>query len=132
MADVQEASVNFSAAAVTLTTTTEAVVISSPRIAVPRQSVTALILGMAQLTTGAATTTVTPRIRRGTAVGGALVGEANAITIGAAAGSNEQFFGFALEELAGLADVEYSLTLQQAAATGNGTVLAAFILVLLL
>lgn len=132
MADVQEAAVNFSAAAATLTTTTEAVVISAPRIAVPRQSVTAFIMAIAQLTTGAATTTVTPRIRRGTAIGSPLVGEANAITIGAAAGSSEQFYGFASEELALAADTEYSLTLQQAAATGNGTVLAAAILVLIL
>lgn len=132
MSDVQEASVNFSAAAVTLTTTTEGVVISAPRIAVVRQSMTALVLAIAQLTTGTGTTTVTPRIRRGAAVGDPLVGEANAITIGAAAGGNEQFVGFASEELALAAAVEYSLTLQQAAATGNGTVLAAAILVLLL
>ncbi len=132
MSDVQEASINFSGAAVTLTTTTEGVVISAPRVALVRGAMTAFILAIAQLTTGTATTTVTPRIRRGALVTDPLVGEANAITIGAAAGSNEQFFGFASEDLVGAASVEYSLTLQQASATGNGTVLAAAILVLLL
>lgn len=132
MADVQEAEVNFSATNVTLTTTTETLIISAARVAAVRQTVRALILAVAQLTTGAATTTVTPRIRRGALVTDPLVGEANAVTIGAAAGSTEQFFGFAFEELVAAGDVQYSLTLQQAAATGNGTVLAAAILVLLL
>jgi hypothetical protein len=132
MAEVQEASVNFSSANVTLVTTAETLIISAPRIAVPRQTVTALILALAQLTTGTATTGVTPQIRRGPLVTDPLVGEANVVTIGAAAGGTEQFFGFASEELVRLADVQYSLTLTQAAATGNGTALMAAILVLLL
>jgi hypothetical protein len=132
MAEVQEASVNFSTTDVTLVTTTETLIIVAPRIAVPRQTVTALILAIAQLGTGTATTTVTPRIRRGPALTDPLVGEANPITIGAAAGGVEQFFGFASEELVRLADVQYSFSLAQAAATGNGTAIAAAILVLLL
>jgi hypothetical protein len=132
MADVQEASVNVDVTNVTLVTTAETLIITSPRIAVTRRLVTAFVLAVAQLTTGAATTTVTPRIRRGPLVTDPLVGEANAVTLGAAAGSTEQFFGFASEELVGLADVQYSFTLAQAAATGNGTALQAAILVLLL
>jgi len=132
MAEVQEASVNFTSANVTLVTTAETLILTAPRIAVPRRSVTALILAIAQLTTGTATTGVTPRIRRGALVTDPLVSEANVVTIGAAVGSNEQFLAFASEELTGAADVEYSFTLTQAAATGNGTALAAAILVLLL
>src|SRR5918996_2650218 len=132
MADIQEASVNFSTTNVSLVTTAETVIISAPRIAVVRGSVSALILAFAQLTTGAATTTVTPRIRRGTAITDPLVGEANAVTLGAAAGSTEAFVAHAGEELTGIAGVEYSLTLQQAGATGNGAALQAAILVLLL
>lgn len=131
MSDVQEASFAASAANVTLVTTAETVIITADRAALVRRSMTAFVLAIAQLTTGTATTTVTPRIRRGPLVTDPLVGEANAITIGAAAGGNEQFFAFASEDLVGLADVQYSLTLQQAAATGNGTALAAAILVLL-
>lgn len=132
MADVQEASVNFSTANVTLVTTAETVIISAPRVAVPRQTVTAFIFAVAQLTTGTTTTGVTPQIRRGALVTDPLVGEANTITLGAAVGSNEQFFGFASEELVRLADVQYSFTLTQVAATANGTALLAAILVLLL
>ena len=125
MADILEKIVNVSATNVTLTTTSETVIISSGEITIPFATALILIRAWAQLTTGAATTTVTPRIRRGTAVGGTLVGEANAITIGAAAGSNEQFFIMVMEERADQARVEYSLTLQQASATGNGTALQA-------
>ena len=125
MADILEKIVNVSATDVTITTTTETVIISSGAVILPFNTALVLIKAWAQLTTGAATTTVTPRIRRGTAVGGALVGEANAITIGAVAGSNEQFLIMAMEGRSGEQSVEYSLTLQQAAATGNGTVLQA-------
>lgn len=132
MSDVQEASVAVSTTNVTLVTTAETVILSAPRIAVPRQSVFALVLAYAQLTTGAAATTVTKRIRRGTTTAAALVGEANAEEVTVAAGGTQQLLAIAGEELAILADVEYSLTLEQAAATGNGTALQAAILVLLL
>jgi|GEM_PF-5821116 len=132
MADVQEASVNFFISPnVTLVTTTETVILSAPRIPVVRGTMTALILALAQLTTGTGTTAVTPRIRRGTAITDPLVGEANAVTVGAAAGSTEQFLGFASEELTNVASVEYSFTLTQTGATGNGTALMGAILVLL-
>lgn len=129
MADILEKIVNISATDVTITTTTETVIISSGAVILPFNTAQVLITAWAQLTTGAATTTVTPRIRRGTAVGGALVGEANAITIGAVAGSNEQFFIMVTEGRSGEQSVEYSLTLQQASATGNGTALQAGITV---
>lgn len=125
MAEVLEKVVNTSATNVTLTTTSETVIISSGLLTMPFQTARAVIKAWAQLTTGAATTTVTPRVRRGTAVGGTLVGEANAITIGAAAGSNEQYFIMASEARAGEESVQYSLTLEQASATGDGTALQA-------
>lgn len=114
---------------VTLTTTTETVIVSTPRRNAPRGDVEVLVWACAQLTTGAATTTVTPRIRRGTAITGTLVGEANAITVGAAAGSTETFCLLETEHVAQTA-VEYSLTLEQASATGNGTALHGSIIVL--
>lgn len=114
---------------VTLTTTTETSLVSSESVPAPRQTVTVCVLGWAQLTTGAATTTVTPRIRRGTTTSGTLVGEANAVTIGAAAGSTEQFVALACEDRSDVASVEYNYTLTQAAATGNGTAVQGGILV---
>ena len=132
MADIQEVSFNVSGSQVTLMTTTENVVISAPPVAVPRQTMQALIMGWGQLLIGAACTHVTPRIRRGTAITSALVGEATAEEIKTAAGDREPFFIFTGEELSNVAQVEYSFTLDQTTATGDGTVDQAAILVLLL
>jgi len=129
---VQAAGVNTSGTNVTLTTTSETSIISSGAVTLPRANGIVVVIAWAQLTTGAATTTVTPRIRQGTATTGTLVGEANAVTIGAAAGSTEVFTIFVSEERSNVANVQYNLTLQQAAATGNGTALQAGILVLIL
>jgi hypothetical protein len=125
MPDVVEKVVDVSGTNVTLVTTAETVIITSPPAKMPLQTARILIRAWAQLTTGTATTTVTPRIRRGTTTAGALVGEATAITVGAAAGSNEAFELTATEERANEESVTYSLTLEQAGATGNGTALQA-------
>lgn len=120
---------SVSATNTTLTTTSETVIISSPPATAWKNVVNVCVFAWAQLTTGAATTTVTPRIRQGTTTSGTLVNEANAVTIGAAAGSTEQFLAMACEDRSNVASVDYSLTLQQASATGNGTALQAGILV---
>lgn len=113
------------AANTTLTTTTETEVaeLSAPAPSQAGQRVT--IAGWCQLTTGAGTTTVTPRIRRGTDTGGTLIGEGNPVTIGAAAGGTE-VFSITVDDTPGeLSSLSYVLTLQQAGATGNGTALLA-------
>jgi len=132
MPETLEIGRGFTAVNVTLVTTAETVIVSTDRVASPRQTVQAMILAWAQLTTGTATTTVTARIRRGLLATDPLVGEANAVTIGAAAGGVEVFSVFVSEGLADAASVIYSLTLEQAAATGNGTALQAAILALLI
>lgn len=81
----------------------------------------------AQLTTGTATTAVTPRIRRGTDATGTLIGEGNPVTVGAAAGSTETFEVATIDDGVDLAGASYVLTLQQTAATGNGSCLQAYI-----
>lgn len=126
---IRQTAITVTATDATLTTTTEGVAVSSGPALVPSETANVCVIAWAQLTTGAATTTVTPRIRRGTTTSGTAVGEANAITIGAAAGSNEQYHMMACEARSGVATVEYSLTLEQASATGNGTVLQAGIAV---
>lgn len=115
---------------VTLTTTTETSLVNSGPATAPRATVNVCVLAWAQLTTGAATTTVTPRIRRGTAATGTLVGEANAVTIGAAAGSTEQYWAMACEDRSDVESVTYNFTLAQASATGDGTAVQGGILVL--
>lgn len=132
MADIQEVSHNFSTAQVTLTTTTEAIVISAPEIAVVRPAVFAMVIGWGQLLIGTDTTHVTPRIRRGTAITDTLIGEATAEEIKTAVADREPFFIMVGEELSNAASVEYSFSLQQTVASANGTVDQAAILVLLM
>jgi len=127
MPELEEKAVNYSGTDVTVTTTTETVIISSGPVKVARQTCLVVVKAWAQLTTGTATTTVTPRIRRGTAITGALVSEANPETLKAAAAGTEPFMVQGTEERSNVDTVEYSLTLAQASATGNGTALEAMI-----
>jgi hypothetical protein len=127
MPELQEKAVNYSAANVTITTTTETAVVSSGRVPTPRHTCLVLVKAWCVLTNGTGTTAVTARIRRGTNTSGTLVSEANAEQIKTAAGSTEPYTVMATEERAGQESVEYTLTIQQTAATANGTVVAAAI-----
>lgn len=120
---------NTFTANVTLTTTSETVIVSSGPALVTRQTVNVCVMAWAQLTTGTNTTDVTPRIRRGTATSGTLVGEANAETILAAAASTEPYHLMVCEERTNVDSIEYSLTLQQTAASANGSALQGGIIV---
>lgn len=115
--------------AVTLTTITEAVVVSSAALNTPRDEVEVFVFGCAQLTTGAGTTAVTPRIRRGTAITSTLVSEENDVTIGAAAASTEMFC-MGVSEQRAATNIQYSFTLDQVGATGNGSAIYGWIVVL--
>lgn len=132
MADVLEAAFNASVTNVTIPTTTETTVITTPPISVVRQTVFAMVIAHAQLSTGAGTTDVAKTIRRGSTTSDPLVGEANAEPVTVAAENTQQLMTMIGEELADLAEVRYQLSLTQTGATGNGTVLQASILVLLM
>jgi len=116
--------------AVAIVTTAEAVVVSSGPVTAPRQSINVCVFGFAQFTTGTMTTGVIPRIRRGTTTAGTLVGEENTVTVGAAAGSTEAFSLFVCEDRADVATVDYSFSMDQVAADGNGSAIFGGILVL--
>jgi hypothetical protein len=115
---------------VTLTTTSETVIVSSASACVPRPDAEVVVIAYAQLTTGTNTTAVTPRIRRGSTTSGTLVGEANAEIIKAAAGSIEPFYIMATETRSNVNAADYTLTLQQTGASANGSALFGAILVL--
>jgi len=106
----------------------ETVAITSDPLLLPTGTVEVAVLAWAQVTTGGGTTTVTPRVRRGTTVADPLVGEANAEAIKAAAGQTEPFSMLVREALAGGVSVQYVFTLQPAGAAG--TMLQAFLAVL--
>lgn len=108
---------------VAVTTTTETVVATLSGVSVDRADVRIALEGWVQLQTGAGTTNVSLRVRRGTDTTGTQVGEVNAEAIGAAAGSVEEF-SIAVQDTPGeVASQSYVLTVQQTAATANGSAL---------
>ncbi len=112
---------------VPLVTTAETVVATVTGISNGNAGVPIRLRAIAQLTTGTNTTAVTPRIRRDSLTG-TVVNEANPITIGAAAGSTEQFDIDADDPVSGeVANATYVFTLQQTAASANGSALYSYI-----
>jgi len=112
---------------VPLVTTAETVVATVNGISTGQAGVAIRLRAMAQLTTGANTTGVIPRIRRDSLTG-TVINEANTVTIGAAAGGTEQFDMDSDDPLAGeVANQTYVFTLQQVAASANGSALYAYI-----
>lgn len=132
MADVREIEAVVETADTTVTTTTETAAATSPEVRVPARTGRVLVLAWAKLTTGAATTTVTPRLRRGSGTAGTAVGDATVEAIKAAAGSSEVFSVFFTEDVDNVDTVQFTFTLQQAGATGNGTIVQAGIVVAVL
>jgi hypothetical protein len=130
--DIREIGAATTTTNVTVTTTTETVAIASGAVLTPGPTSRVIVFAWVQLTTGAATTTVTPRIQRTAAVTGAVVGDAIALEIMATAGDNETYTMLVSEERSNTSTVEYNLSVQQADATGNGTVLQAGIIVFVL
>ncbi len=85
------------------------------------------LLGFTQMTTGTGTTSLTVRLRRGTSTAGTLVGAA--VTIQTTAG-NTVAVPIGGEDSPGeLASGSYVLTVQQVAATANGSAVSSELLV---
>jgi hypothetical protein len=132
MPEVRSIEANVSATDVPLVTTAETVIVSSPLVTMEEQTQQFLIIGWAQVTTGANATSITAKLRRGTTTSGTLVNEANAVADGIAAAKTSDVLVMALESQANLAAAQYSLTITQAGASGNGNVLQAGIVVIAL
>jgi hypothetical protein len=106
-------------------TTTETILATLAGVATDGPGQRVRITGWAQVVPGTGTTGLTLRIRRGTAVTDPLVGEANAVAGGVAAGAAREIDVEAIDTLGDVAGQSYVLTCQQAAATANGTALQA-------
>lgn len=113
-----------SAVNTTIVTTAETVLATVSGVSTPRKT-NVNLSGWAQVTTGTNTTSLVPRIRRGTDATGTLVGEGNPVTIGAAAGSTEDVEIRVSDVGVDLANASYVLTVVQTAASANGTALQA-------
>lgn len=105
---------------VVVNTTTETVVATLPGVTTGRKT-TVTLEGWVQLTVGTATTGLTLRVRRGVDATGTLVGEANLEIVEGAAGSTEDHEINVQDPGVDLQGQTYVLTVQQTAATGNGT-----------
>jgi hypothetical protein len=129
--ELHDVSIVTTTADVTLTTTSETVIVSSDLVRPSFSTSRIVVIAWGQLTLGTNTTGVTPRIRRGTTTSGTLIGEANNEPIKTAAGSTEPFFIVTGESVGNVDGVQYSLTLQQAGASANGSALQGTVLVML-
>lgn len=106
-----------------VTTTTETVILTLPAVSTNGAQDTVALQGSVDITTGAGSTFVTVRVRRGTGITGAVVGAQDPIT--ATAGSTQNI-GFDVADNPGeVAGQAYVVTVQQTAATANGSVLHA-------
>lgn len=109
----------------TLVTTAETVVASLPGVSMARPGESVRLHGQAKITTGAAVTALTLRVRRDSLTG-ALVGEADPTQLEAAAGSTEDHDIVVTDSPSGeLAGATYVLTAQQTGGAANATCLHA-------
>jgi hypothetical protein len=108
-------------ATVTLTTTAETVVLVGPRLQTPKETSFVLAVGVFTLAPGASTTAVTARIRQGTTVTGSVVGQPYTTAV-VSGGANFSGMVMAFQQVQLNDYVQVCLTVQQAAATANGTV----------
>jgi hypothetical protein len=127
MPEVLEKVVQHSTSDVTVTTTSETVAITSGPVMVPAETCLVHIRAWCQMIAGTGTTAITPRIRRGSTTSGTLVGEGNALVATVSASAANTIMIEATEWRQQQNQVEYCLTVQQTAATANGTVQQAVI-----
>lgn len=104
---------------VAVTLQVETVILTIPGVTTRDKSEQVSLTATALVTAGAGTTAITARLRRGADATGVLVGEGNAQT--AAAGNTVGVTIDAVDTPGEVAGQSYVLTLQQTAATGNGT-----------
>lgn len=107
----------------TLVTTTELVVATVVVPSVRGPGIKIQLHGKAQVTTGTNTTALTGRWRRGTAITDTLIGEANATQVATAAGGTEDVEHDVEDTPGEVANQSYVFTIQQTAASANGSVL---------
>jgi len=123
-----ETSVAFGASQA-ITTTTELAVGTSPGLSSDYPGRTFRITAALKVTTGLGATGLIIRVRRGSGTGGALVGDATTVT---AAASTTYDVAHEVEDSPGdVAGQQYTVTVQQVGATGNGTMVAGEAIVLM-
>lgn len=120
---------DLGAATVTLTTTAETVVLVGPRLQTPKETSFVLTFACFTMSVGASTTSVVGRIRQGTTATGAVIGQpSNEAVVSGGANYAGNAWGF--QQVQATDYVQNCLTVQQTAATANGTVTGATLLMM--
>jgi hypothetical protein len=112
----QQATVNSG----TITTTTELATAVLPGIATGPGGSAVQLLAVIAFTTGTGVTSVTVRVRQGSGITGTVVGSSGAVVIAASTAGVVPIE--VIDNPAEVNGLQYALTIQQAAATGNGSV----------
>jgi len=108
------------AAATAVPTTAETIIATLPGLSTSRLCMTYRLVGVVLITAGVGTQRVIVRLRRGTAVTGTVVGDPQVV---AARYKSTIAVGATGEDMLGeVVAQQYVLTVQQAAATGDGSV----------
>lgn len=132
MAQVRGAEAGYTTTAVAVVTTAETIAITSPSLAPQSPAQRFVVLAWAQLTVGTGTTGITPRLYRGASLSGTLLGVATLEAVLGAVGSTEPHLLMLVDQPGNIDEVVYTFSLQQAAATANGSIVQASIMVLAL
>lgn|SRR5574340_231038 len=130
MPDIREVTALYATPGTGLPTTSEAVLLTATQIVAPVDADTFLIFGYVNISTGAGTTAVVIRVRRGLAITDPLVSVAFT-QLTPTVGQWSIVFGVS-DQPGIVATANYVVTGQQTAATGNGTMNGGFIMVLAL
>ena len=104
----------------TVVTTAETQILYSGRVSIPFATIRAVIKAWIQMSAGTAATGIRVQVRRGNGVAGTLLGSTLATTV--VAGNIVELSYRINEQLSGFEGQDYSVTVTQVAATGNGTV----------
>ncbi len=121
MSAVIQKAVGIVASPISLVTTTETLVAYSGQARTTFPTMRAFISAWLQIVYGATTTGVILRIRRGNGITGAVVAGGNTETAGVAAATVQDLSIKFSEQLINSEFADYSLTVQQVAATTAGT-----------
>lgn len=108
-----------------IVTTTETILATITSVTTPRNNTRVQLVGKCDITTGTNTTALTFRWRRGATITDTVVGESNVDQVEAAAGSTEDHVHI-VEDTPGDVNAQtYVFTVQQTAASANGSALFA-------
>lgn len=130
MAEAREVAIGRATTNVTVTGTTETTVVATEKISPDRPGRRVLLVALFTHTTGASVDGLTAILYRGADENGTQVSEATEVAVAAAA--IVQGHVTAIDTLPDVGEAQWALSLTQASATGNGSLLDATLIAIIL